>query len=78
MQNQSFQLMLDGVPYEVRVSPFQFNEATRYNISINGSDEYVFAYDDNVSQYVPLSDDSSTIPQNIETEIGLRLLAMNS
>jgi hypothetical protein len=76
MQNQSFQLMLDGVPYEVKAVPFTFNEGKRYNITINGSGEYVFAYDSNVGQYVAIDDESSTIPQNVETEIAGRLLSL--
>ena len=76
MQNQSFQFMLSGTPYEVKAVPFKFNEGTRYTVSINGSGEYVFAYDSNVGQYVPIDDDSSTIPQVVETEIAGRLLAL--
>jgi hypothetical protein len=78
MQNQSFQFIISGTPYEVKVVPFTFNEGTRYNVSINGSGEYVFAYDSNVGQYVPIDDESSTIPQVVETEISGRLLAMAS
>ena len=76
MQNQSFVLTLDGVPYEIKATPFTFNESTRFNVTINGSDEYVFAYDENVSQYIPISDDSSTVPQNVETAISEKLFAL--
>ncbi len=47
--------MLGGTPYEVKAVPFKFNEGTRYTVTINGSGEYVFAYDSNVGQYVPLN-----------------------
>jgi hypothetical protein len=73
MPNQSFQFILNGVPYEVKAMPFTFNEGTRYTITINGSGEYVFAYDSNVGQYVAIDDDSSTIPQNVETAIAGKL-----
>jgi hypothetical protein len=76
MQNQSFQFMLGGTPYEVKAIPFSFNEGTRYTVTINGSGEYVFAFDSNVGQYVPIDDDSSTIPQVVETEIAGRLMAL--
>jgi hypothetical protein len=76
MQNQSFQFMLGGTPYEVKAVPFRFNEGTRYTVTINGSGEYVFAYDSNVGQYVPLDDESAAIPQVVETEIAGRLLAL--
>ncbi len=69
MQNQSFQFMLGGTPYEVKAVPFSFNEGIRYTVSINGSGEYVFAFDSNVGQYVPIDDDSAVIPTVVETEI---------
>lgn len=72
MQNQSFQFILDGVPYSVKATPFKYNEGTRFTVTINGS-EYIFAYDDKVSQYVAIDNDSSTLSQNVETEVGLRL-----
>jgi hypothetical protein len=76
MPNNSFQLMLGGVPYEVKAIPFSFNEGVRYNVTINGSGEYLFAYDSNVGQYVAIDDDSSTIPHNVETAIAGRLMNM--
>ena len=76
MQNQSFQIMVGGTPYEVKAVPFRFNEGTRYNVTINGSGEYVFAYDSNVGQYIAIDDESSAIPQVVETEIAVRLMAV--
>ncbi len=76
MHNQSFQLMLDGVPFEVKAVPFSFNEGTRFNVTVNNSDEYVFAYDSNVSQFVAIDDDGATLPQNVETEISGKLISM--
>ena len=74
MADNSFQLMLDGSPYEVKAVPFNFNESVRYNVTINGSREHVFAYDSNVDQFIAIDDDSSTIPQNVETAISGKLL----
>ena len=73
MPDNSFQLMLDGSPYEVKAVPFTFNEGLRYNVTINGSAEHVFAYDSNVGQYVAIDDDGATIPQNVETAISGKL-----
>jgi hypothetical protein len=74
MPDNSFSIMLDGNPYEVRAVPFTFNEGVRYNVTINGSGEHVFAYDTNVGQYVAIDDDGATIPQNVETAISGKLL----
>ncbi|WP_018616023.1 hypothetical protein [Segetibacter koreensis] len=76
MAEQSFQLLLNGVPYEVKAKPFEFNDETRFSVSYNGSDEYVFTYDTNVGQYVSIGDDSDTIPSDLEVAIADRLYSL--
>ncbi len=76
MQDQSFQLLLNGVPYMVKASPFEFNGSTRFNIKINSSDEFIFTYDPSVKQFISLGDDAATIPSDLETAISGRLLAL--
>lgn len=73
MANHSFQLLLDGVPYEVKAVPFQFNEGTRYTVTYNGSEEFIFAWDNSASQYIAIDTDSSEIPANVETAIAQQL-----
>lgn len=77
MQEQSYQLVVDGVPYLVKTVPFSFNEGIRYSVSYNGSPEFIFAYDDQVGQYVSIGDDAETIPTNLEEEIARRLQSAN-
>lgn len=76
MQEQTFQLLLNGVPYIVKVAPFEFNAETRFNVSYNGSEEYVFTYDTSVGQYVSISDNGETVPADLELAISQRLYAM--
>lgn len=76
MAEQSFQLLLSGVPYVVKATPFEFNDETRFRVSYNGSDEFVFTYDTNVGQYVSIGDDSDTIPADLEVAIAERLYAL--
>lgn len=76
MQEQSFQLLLNGVPYLVKATPFEFNTETRFNVSYNGSDEYVFTYDTSVGQFVAIGDDAETIPADLELAISQRLYPM--
>ena len=78
MQNQSFQLLLNGVPYVVKASPFEFNTETRYSVSFNGSDEYIFTFDSSVGRYVAIGDDTSTIPDDVEVAIAEKLYALTS
>ena len=76
MQDQSFQLLLNGVPYVVKASPYQFNTETRFTVSFNGSDDFVFTYDAAVGRYVAIGDDTATIPDDLEVAISEKLYQM--
>ncbi|WP_147205704.1 hypothetical protein [Segetibacter aerophilus] len=76
MQDQSFQLLLNGVPYIVKAAPFDFNGDTRFTVSYNGSDDFVFTYDRTVGHYVAIGDDTDTIPADLEVAIAERLYAL--
>lgn len=76
MQEQSFQLLLNGVPYVVKATPFEFNTDTRFTVSFNGSDEFVFTYDRTVGHYVAIGDNSETIPADLEVAIAERLYTL--
>ena len=76
MQDQSFQLLLNGVPYVVNASPFEFNTETRFKVSYNGGEEYIFTYNAAVGRYVPIGDETSTIPDDLEVAIAERLYSL--
>ena len=78
MQNQTFQLLLDGVPYTVKAEPFTFNEGIRYQVHYNESPEFIFAWDDDASQYIAIDNDSADIPSNVETAIARELGKLNA
>ncbi len=78
MQNQTFQLLIDGVPYQVNAEAFKFNEGVRYKVSYNQSDDFIFAWDDNVGQYISIDSDSPKIPSNVETAIAVQLERMTA
>lgn len=77
MAEQSFQLLLNGVPYVVKATPYEFNTETRFKVSYNGSEEYVFTFDPSVGQYVAIGDDTSNIPADVEVAIAERLYAIS-
>ncbi len=76
MQDQSFQLLLNGIPYVVKASPFEFNTETRFSVSFNGSEEYIFTYDASAGRYVAIGDETSTIPDDLEVAIADRLYSL--
>jgi hypothetical protein len=76
MNTQNFELVVDGVPYLVKASPFDFNEEKRFTVTYNGSEEYVFVFDTSVGKYTALGDESVEIPSRLETEIAEKLYAL--
>jgi hypothetical protein len=73
MQEQSFELVVGGVPYMVRATPFDFNTERRYKVRYNGGEEHVFTWDTSLGRMTAIDDDSSTMPDDLETAIAERL-----
>lgn len=76
MQNQTFELLLNGVPYDVKASPFEFNTETRFRVSFNDSEEYIFTYSAAAGRYVSIGDETSTIPDDLEEAIADKLYSL--
>lgn len=75
MQESKFELLVDGVPYMIKATPFEFNTETRYKVSYNGGRENIFAWDTDMKQMRAIDNDASTIPDNLEMAISKRLQA---
>lgn len=75
MQEQSFELLLSGVPYFVKAEPFAFNGETRFKVSYNNSDEHIFTWDSRLGRLAAIDDESGTIPDDLETAIAGKLQA---
>ena len=73
MESQNFELLVDGVPYLIKATPYYFNGDTRYRVSYNGSEEYIFTRDNNVGQITALGNEALDIPDNLEEAISEKL-----
>ena len=73
MQEQSFELVVGGVPYMVRATPYDFNTERRYRVRYNGGEEHVFTWDSSLGRMTAIDDDASTIPDDLETAIAEKL-----
>jgi hypothetical protein len=69
----SYDLMVDKVPYHIRVTPFLFNEEKRFRISVNGDSGHVFVWDPEIVGLHAIDDDASTLPNSLEKAISDRL-----
>jgi hypothetical protein len=72
MAEERFELVIDGVPYGVTATPFEYNTETRYRVSYNGN-EHIFTWDSSLGRLAPIDDDASTFPDNLEVAIAERL-----
>ena len=70
---ENFDLMVDKVPYSIRVTPFWFNDEKRFRISVNGDNGHVFAWDPNLVGLHSLDDDAAVLPDSLEKAISDRL-----
>ena len=70
---ETFDLMVDKVPYSIRVTPFLFNEEKRFRISVNGDNGHIFAWDPEIVGLHALDDDASDLPDSLEKAISDKL-----
>jgi hypothetical protein len=73
MQSQTFELMVDGMPVIVKATPYEFNTETRFLVSYNGSDEYVFTWDSSLGRLTAIGEGSGDIPDVVEEAIAEKL-----
>lgn len=74
VQTQKMEFLVDGMPYEVKATPFQFNDETRFRVSFNGSPIYIFVWDSELKRLTAIGDGTDTIPVNLEEAISGHLL----
>lgn len=73
MQESNFEILVDKVPYRVKVVPFEFNTETRFRVQYNGGDEHIFTWDSSIGRLAPIDDDAGTMPDDLEAAIAQRL-----
>jgi hypothetical protein len=74
MSEQRFELLVDGVPYSVEASSFEYNAETRYRVHYAGN-EHIFSWDPSLGRLAPIDDDAADIPDNLENEIARKLFS---
>jgi hypothetical protein len=74
MKPIAFDLLLNQVPYAVKAEPYPFNTETRFRVRYNDSPEYIFAWDEEAEQFIAIGDEASTIPDEVEEAVAVKLL----
>jgi hypothetical protein len=67
-----FNMVIDGVPYEVKAEPFNFNTEKRYKVDYAGV-EYIFAYDSEIGKYASIDSDATNFPDVLELAVAEKL-----
>ena len=73
MQESNFEILVDKIPYQVKVAPFEFNTETRFKVKYNGGEEHIFTWDSSLGRLAAIDDHAITIPDALETAIAQRL-----
>ena len=76
MQKETLHLVVDKVPYIVKIIPFDFNGEMRFRVSYNEGPEHIFAWDSSLGRVAAIDEDSTFIPDNVEQAIATKLQAM--
>ena len=75
MQQSSFEILVNNIPYQVKAVPFEFNTETRFKVNYNGGDEHIFTWDSSLGRLAAIDDEAATIPDDLEVAIAHRLQA---
>jgi hypothetical protein len=71
--HRKFNLVVDNVPYLVNAKAYQFNDETRYRVSINGNDAHIFTWDSDLKRLKAIDDEASILPDDLEEAISAKL-----
>jgi hypothetical protein len=74
-KQMTFDFLIDGVDYFVRITPFSFNDDTRYFVSVNDGPNHLFVWDDQMQQIRSLNNEAAVLPDGLETAISHKLIS---
>jgi hypothetical protein len=78
MNGMNLNIVVDKVPYLIRVEPFDFNGETRFYIKINDGENHVFTWDSELHELRAIDDEASVLPVALEEQISQELQALIS
>ena len=76
MEEEKFDFTVQGIPYEVKITPFDFNNEKRFHVSYNGGPVDTFVWDSDLKRLRAIDLDASTLPDGLELAISRRIERM--
>ena len=72
---QTLDVVVDNVDYFVRIIPFDFNDETRYYVSVNDGPNHLFVWDEQMRHIRSLDADASVLPAGLVIAINRQLIS---
>jgi hypothetical protein len=69
-----YDLSAEGVTYQVKIAPFEFNGETRYYINVDDGPSHLFLWDEVIGKLKALDDKSAILPSSLIQVISEKLL----
>ncbi|HTE23537.1 hypothetical protein [Flavitalea sp.] len=66
---KTVELVVDKVPYQVKITPEKFNDDPRFYIEVNGDGGHMYAWYSDLLKLHALDDEASTLPDGLEQAI---------
>ena len=73
-QSKTLNIQVDITPYEVKVTSHIVNDEQRFDVQINGGDQHVYVWDEQIQSHRALDDEASIIPEALEKKISDQLM----
>lgn len=77
MEEKKFEFTVQGIPYEVKINPFDFNSQKRFHVSYNGGPVDTFVWDTEMERFRSIDEDASILPDGLELEISNKIMEMS-
>ncbi|MGN6436552.1 MAG: hypothetical protein ACTHMM_08450 [Agriterribacter sp.] len=73
-QSKTLNIEVDNMAYEVKVTSHIVNDGQRFDVQINGGDQHVYVWDEQIQSLRALDDGASVIPEALEKKISDQLM----
>lgn len=73
-QAKTLNIKVDNVAYEVKVIPHNMNNEQRFDVQINGGEQHVYVWDEQIQSLRALDDSASVIPEALEKKLSDELM----
>ena len=71
---KTIELVVDNIPYKVKITPEKFNDDPRFFIEVNGDGGHMYAWQPDLLKLNALDDEGAILPGGLEEAISNRIV----